>query len=187
MDDIAYLDCNSLGNINLFMYCENNSIAGFDPNGNINWLKFGAIALVAATVIVATVATFGASSVAGTIAITSTITLAAITAEVTTLQIKKSIDDGDSSGEIFSDVVDAISGNAITIFGFTPFTKSAGYFAGIYNQSNVLNETLQLIKFDGFNLKNFVGGISYALKDRWINGNNKIRICTFLWYGCMGS
>ena len=66
-----------------------------------------------------TVATFGAGSVAGTIAISSAITLASKTAEVTALQIKKSKNDGDSSGEIFSDVVDSIFGNGGKIIGLT--------------------------------------------------------------------
>ena len=61
---------------------------GYDPNGNVNWWKVGAIALAAAAVIagtVLTVVTFGAGSVAGTIAISAAITLAAKTAEVATL------------------------------------------------------------------------------------------------------
>ena len=145
---------------------------GYDPNGNVNWWKVGAIALAAATVIagtVLTVVTFGAGSVAGTIAITAAITLAAKTAEVATLQVKKSMADGDDASDIFTDVVDAIAGNSLKIIGLTPLTKTAGFASGIYSQSYSFAQTWQLMRLDGFNIGNALGGSIYALKDRFAN------------------
>jgi hypothetical protein len=171
-DDVSYLDPSSVNGLNLYTYCENNPVMGYDPNGTVNWWKVGAIALVAAAVIggtILTVATFGAGSVAGTIAISSAITLAAKATEVASLQIKKSVSEGDTSGEIFSDTVDAIFGNGLKIIGLTPLTKTAGFASGIYSQSNIFTQTWNLMKVDGFNMKNFVGGSSYSLGERFRN------------------
>ena len=45
MDDISYLDYESLGGLNLFTYCNNNPIMNIDPNGNtfISAMIIGAI------------------------------------------------------------------------------------------------------------------------------------------------
>ena len=171
-DSIEYLDPKSINGLNLYCYCENNPVMGYDPNGNVNWWKVGAIALAAAAVItgtVLTVVTFGAGSVAGTIAITAAITLAAKTAEVATLQVKKSMADGDDASDIFTDVIDAIAGNSLKIIGLTPLTKTSGFASGIYSQSYSFAQTWQLMRLDGFNIGNALGGSIYALKDRFAN------------------
>ena len=83
----------------MFSYCNNNPILGYDPEGLVNWWKLGAIILCAAAIVAAvvvTVATCGAASVAGTIAITSAITIGAKVTEVGVLQYKKSKADGDT-------------------------------------------------------------------------------------------
>ena len=172
VDSYNNISFDSLADTNLFVYCRNNPIISVDHDGNINWFKLGAIVLVAATIVAAavlTVSTFGAGSVAGTIAISAAITFAARTAEVTSLQIKKSRNDGDSTDEVISDVVDAIFGNGAKIIGGTPITKSLGFASGVYSQSNIFVQTMQLIKVDGFNLKNFVGTSLYSVGERLKN------------------
>ena len=130
------------------------SIIGYDPNGLFNWWKLAAIALTVvavATAVVVSVVTCGAGSVAATIAITSAITFTAKATEVGILQYKKSKADGDTSEEVFSDVVDAIFGNGLKIIGFTPLTKLGGFASGFYSQSKLFFDSLQLLKSDGFN------------------------------------
>ena len=117
----------------------------------------------------ATVATFGATSVAGTIAISSAITLAARTAEVTTLQIKKSKQDGDSGIEIFNDTIDALFANIPQIIGAIPITKIGGYAFGLFNESSIYASTINLMKMDRFHLSTFLGCAGYSLIERFKN------------------
>ena len=156
--------------LNLFAYCNNNPIIGYDPNGLFNWWKLAAIALTVvavATAVVVSVVTCGAGSVAATIAITSAITFTAKATEVGILQYKKSKADGDTSEEVFSDVVDVIFGNGLKIIGFTPLTKLGGFASGFYSQSKLFFDSLQLLKSDGFNLKNILGIATYSIGDRF--------------------
>ncbi len=157
---------------NLFSYCANNPVMGYDPTGTFNWGKLAAIVCVAAVItasVVLTVATFGAGSVAGTIAISSAITIAAKTTEVAALQIKKSKQDGDSAQDIVGDVIDSIFDNGASEIGLLPITKTAGYLSGFFNQSMPFQDTLELMKLDGFNARNFMssagGEMLYRLKN----------------------
>ena len=67
IDDIQYLDPEHINGLNLYAYCGDNPVMGYDPNGTWDWKKFWgwlgiAVALVATVVIgvIATVASFGA-------------------------------------------------------------------------------------------------------------------------------
>ena len=62
-DDCAYLDNQSLNGINLYSYCGNNPVLGYDPEGTWSWKKFWcvvAVVAIAAVVVAATIATAGA-------------------------------------------------------------------------------------------------------------------------------
>lgn len=169
-DSPSELKPENITELNLFCYCNNNPILGYDPNGLINWWKLGAIILGAVAIVAAvavTVATCGAASVAGTIAITSAITIASKTTEVAILQYKKSKDDGDNGEEIFSDIVDSIFGNSGKIIGWTPITKGLGFASGFYSQSKIFADCLQLMKLDGFHLSTFLGSAAYSVFDRF--------------------
>ncbi len=128
--------------------------------------------------VAATIVTCGATSVAGTIVITSAITFAAKTAEVASLQIKKSINDGDSSQEIFSDTIDAIFGNTKYIIGSTPVTKAVGFATGFYTQSNIFANLRTLMKIDGFSYSNLFKGSFVALKDHIKNFKTNMKMPT---------
>ncbi len=173
MDEIEYLGPTStILSYNLFTYCEGNPVNGVDPNGNFDWGKLGAILLRSVAVVAGvalTVTTFGLGSVASTIAITSAITLAAKTTEVAILQTKKSISDGDNFSNAVSDLVDSVFLNSIKIIGMTPLTKTAGFASGFYDQSFTFANSLELIKADGFNVKNLAGSAAYAVKERFSN------------------
>ena len=157
---------------NLFSYCANNPVMGYDPTGTFNWGKLAAIVCVAAVItasVVLTVATFGAGSVAGTIAISSAITIVAKTAEVAALQTKKSVQDGDSPESTLDDIVSSIFDNGFAEIGLLPFTKAAGYISGFFSQSMPFQDSLELMKLDGFNARNFMSGAGgemlYRLKN----------------------
>ena len=84
-DDTAYLGADgSLTSYNLFAYCGNNSVMGYDPAGNINWgniLKAAAVVVAVTAVVALTVATAGAAAVAAG-AISSSVVAAATTGAV---------------------------------------------------------------------------------------------------------
>ena len=71
-DDVSYLDPEHVNGLNLFAYCGNNPVMGYDPDGTWDWGKFGnilscillAVAATAAVVggIIASVASFGAAT-----------------------------------------------------------------------------------------------------------------------------
>ena len=146
----------------MYAYCANNPVMYTDSDG-YSWetfLKATAIVAVVALVIVATVVTissFGIGSVAATIVLPSAISLVSRTAEVAILQTKKSVSDGDSSEEAFSDVVGSIFSNIGSIIGTTPLTKAGGYLIGFFDQSWSFQGIKQLFATDGFNLQKFVG------------------------------
>lgn len=57
-DDVSYLDAEDINGLNLYAYCGNNPVMGYDPNGTIDWKKvfgytaaFGLAALTVTAVI----------------------------------------------------------------------------------------------------------------------------------------
>ena len=76
------------------------------------------------------IATYGASSIAGTAAITGAITIAAKTTEVLSLQVKKSIADGDSGWQIANDCMNSIYVNGGTLL--LPVKKKAMSTGALY-------------------------------------------------------
>lgn len=65
IDESSFLDYQSVNETNLWCYCGNNPISGFDINGYFSWKKFGicaAIAAIAVVAIAATVVTCGAAA-----------------------------------------------------------------------------------------------------------------------------
>ena len=123
-----------------------------DPSGTFSWKKLSAIVAVTAIIVVsvvATVATFGAASVAGTIVITSAITIAAKATEVAVLQGKKSTQDGDDASNVIDDMVNSVFDNGAKIIGITPATKAIGFGSGFYSQSAPFQDSLELMKLDG--------------------------------------
>ena len=79
-DDVAYLGADgSSTSYNLFAYCNNNPVMGYDPAGTINWgniLKAAAIVVAVTAVVALTVATAGAAAVAAG-AVSATVATAA--------------------------------------------------------------------------------------------------------------
>ena len=158
---------------NMYAYCGNNPVMNIDPTGEFSWGKLVAIISVAAiitTAVIATVVTCGAASVAGTMAITSAITIAAKTTEVAVLQAKKSKQDGDSFVDTVDDI-NSIYDNADKELGSVLLTKTAGYAGGFYSQSIPFQESLDVMRAEGFSVKGFVTSAGGEIIDRFsING-----------------
>ncbi len=67
IDAIEYLDPESINGLNLYAYCGNNPVMGYDPNGTAKWWQWllGIIAVVAiAAVLIASVIVTGGTSLA---------------------------------------------------------------------------------------------------------------------------
>lgn len=83
-----------------------------------------------------------------------------------TLQAKKSKNDGDSTTEMLDDVVNVVFDNGAKIIGVTPVTKAGGFASGFYQQSESFQNTLELIKQDGFSVKALAGSALEEIADR---------------------
>ncbi|MCQ2428303.1 MAG: hypothetical protein MJ137_07910 [Clostridia bacterium] len=56
---------------------------------------------------------------------------------------------GDSSSEVFEDMIESVFDNGRKIIGFTPITKVAGFGSGFYSQSAQFQDSLELMRLDG--------------------------------------
>ena len=83
MDDICYLEKLGVGRLNLFIYCDNNPISGFDPNGHWNWGKFGIMALATVVLVTAVIASGGSALLVAAAATTGSVLTYAAAEEVT--------------------------------------------------------------------------------------------------------
>ena len=78
-DTQNYLDSQTIGGVDLYAYCNNNPVMGYDPTGHWDWGQFWkgvAVVAVAAAVVAITVATAGATSGLGAAIIGGTISAA---------------------------------------------------------------------------------------------------------------
>ena len=122
-----------------------------------------AIAAVIATATVLTVITFGAGSVAAIAMTTSASIFVARTIEVTALQIKKGVDEGDSSEQIAKDVIESIYDNKAEIIGLTPLFKVSSIGVGHVTTSLVSKKVFGLSHSFGATLKSPCGkAFAYA-------------------------
>lgn len=64
IDDLSYLDPETINGLNLYAYCSNNPVTGYDPNGTLEWYHWLGIIGAALVIAAATVLTFGAAGVA---------------------------------------------------------------------------------------------------------------------------
>jgi len=115
-------------NLNMYAYCANNPVMNVDENGYLpSWLKIALIAIAVITVVAVTIATCGATSIAGTVVITGAINIVAQTATVAIAQRNYSKSEGDNSDEIREDVFDAVADSIDEIVLKTAWKK--GTFA----------------------------------------------------------
>ncbi len=83
-DDVDYLMSEQIMGLNLYAYCCNNPVMGYDPTGTLNWkniFKAAAVVVAVTAVVALTVATAGAAAVAAG-AVSATVATAATTGAV---------------------------------------------------------------------------------------------------------
>ncbi len=64
-DDVSYLDPEHINGLNLYAYCGNNPVMGYDPDGTWDWKKFWVglgLVLTAVAAVAVSVMTFGAAT-----------------------------------------------------------------------------------------------------------------------------
>ena len=142
----------SLQGFNLYVYCFNNPVMYTDPNGN--WPEWATkvaviagVVWVTAAVTAVTAVTFGAGSVAGIAVISTSITVGAQIFELSILQGRKSLSDGDDAEETATDIIDTLYDEIGTIVGVTTAKKSLvmGSKIGLdYGVSRVFEEPYKL-------------------------------------------
>ncbi len=125
-----------------------------------------------------------ASSIAGTAVITTTINVTARTAEVATLQVKKSINDGDSGWQVVDDTVDAIfsnGGKIISPIGTKAVTTKASHIWTNLTKHPVvpisfahhLKFSKQNVVFKGWTWANAAYSIRQAVYAIWCDNPSK--------------
>jgi RHS repeat-associated protein len=161
---------------NMFAYCFNNPVNMSDPTGNWpSWgtvLKAAAIAVTAVAVVAAvavTIVTFGGTSIATTIVVSSAITIAANAIEVAMLQGKKSASEGKDAGQVATDIIESVFDNGMGTVAKTAVTKTGGYAIGFYSQSSSFQDVMKLQKMDGYNLKTLAEATTHEIANRFTN------------------
>ena len=94
------------------------------------------------------IAAYGATSVAGTAMITTTATITAKATEVTALQAKKSINDGDNGWQIANDCIDSVFGNGGKII--SPALTKAGTTSATYVATDLMKHKVVPVGFNAF-------------------------------------
>ena len=114
-DGVAYLGADgTLLAYNLFAYCGNNPVMGYDPTGNVNWSLIGKIALT--TVVVAACLTgvgalAAAAATATAVSVSAAVTTAVVTAGIST--VCAAVDGGICAVESGGDFADGFMAGAI--------------------------------------------------------------------------
>ena len=102
---------------------------------------------------------FGAASVAGTAAISATATVAAKATEVTALQARKSISDGDNGWQVAGDCLDSVFSNGGEIV--SPIYEKGGSTVGMYWFANSTKYKFAPIAFTTFLYSKPIQTLSY--------------------------
>lgn len=66
-DSVSYADPETINGLNLYAYCGNNPVMGYDPEGTWNWDAFWLISTIVVTAVVGVVLTVVSSGVAGAV------------------------------------------------------------------------------------------------------------------------
>ncbi len=144
MDSIEYADPESVNGINLYAYCGNNPVMGYDPDGTWDWLRAIAIAALAVVAVAAiaaiTVATGGAATpvIAGAVigagisGASSAVSQLATTGTIDAGQLIVDMSIGAVSG--------AFGGSAIGVGGMTVASFATGAAGSLGKKSWILRQ-----------------------------------------------
>lgn len=67
LDQIEYIDPEQLNGLNLYAYCLNNPVMGYDPMGTFSWKAFGTIFAIVAAAAIGVALTFATGGLAGAV------------------------------------------------------------------------------------------------------------------------
>ena len=191
MDSIEYADPESVNGINLYAYCGNNPVMGYDPDGTWDWLRAIAIAALAVVAVAAiaaiTVATGGAATpvIAGAVigagisGASSAVSQLATTGEVQWEQVLVDASIGAVSG--------AFGGSAIGVGGMTVASFATGA-AGSLASDWVAEEELDFkaaltagAMNAVFTAKIGMGGVQYGKTAGHIAAKNTLKTAQRQW------
>ena len=138
---VAYNSAKSSG-------CEGSDLFWATAGGIGKGAVIGGIAggLVGATCGV--IPTYGVFSTATTAMVTTTLTMTAKVTEVTSLQIKKSINDGDNRWQIANDSLDTVFSNGVKII--TPFFTKVATTSATYIATDIMKHKVIPLEFNAF-------------------------------------
>ena len=191
MDSIEYADPESVNGINLYAYCGNNPVMGYDPDGSWDWLRAIAVAALAVVAVAAiaaiTVATGGAATpvIAGAVigagisGASSAVSQLATTGEVQWEQVLVDASIGAVSG--------AFGGSAIGVGGMTVASFATGA-AGSLASDWVAEEELDFAAAlttgamsAVFTAKIGMGGVQYGKTAGHIAAKNTLKTAQRQW------
>ncbi len=115
IDEVSYLDAEAINGLNLYIYCDDNPIMGYDPDGTWNWKKFwktAAVVVVAVAAVALTVVTLGTAAPAVTAGIVGGV--AAASASIITQGVTEGYENIDW-GEVGIQTVSGIAYGATSI------------------------------------------------------------------------
>ena len=163
-DGINYLNPDSVIGLNLYVYCGNNPVMGFDPDGTWDWNRFfkGALIVAGALAAVAlTVATFGTGSAASGIIIAGTIGAAGNLFSQAVIE-NKSFAEVNYLQVAVSGISSAVS--AIPGVGFADsivISGASGFLSSLAGGANPLDALLDGVKSAGITA--IAGGITRGI------------------------
>ena len=67
IDSLDYADSETINGLNLYAYCGNNPVMGYDPEGTWNWSAFGLIAAIVVSAVVGVALTIASGGIAGAV------------------------------------------------------------------------------------------------------------------------
>ena len=139
-DDVSYLDPEHINGLNLFAYCGNNPVMGYDPDGTWDWGKFWkTFAVVAAAVVaIAIIATVTVATGGTALPVLVGAGIGALTScgmsIITQLGSTGTIDIGQLFVDIaIGSVMGAFGGSAIGVVGMTIAGGATGFVGSVVN------------------------------------------------------
>lgn len=131
------------------------TVSGAAKGGVIGGVTGGVVGVAGAGI------SCGLGSFAGTAAITGTITITAKATEVTVLQAKKSMNDGDNGWQIANDCIDAVFSNGGKIC--SPVVSKAGTLYGRYLITDIVKHKVVPLEFGTFAKGSAHKSLSYGV------------------------
>ena len=163
IDDISYIDPETINGLNLYAYCGNNPVMRVDENGNAWWhWLLGAVAVVAlvAVVVASAIVTGGASLVAMGVGFAIGATASVVSQGVTNVINGNGFFDNINIGTVL------IGGLAGAAFAGAAFVPGLGGLAGAFGiglAANVATSSIEQKSIGKILINGLVGGLAAGL------------------------